>query len=158
MYVVAIVRYLLVNSSQYINVQPDSGNVILVGSLQGTDITSIDLSIRATDGQLSSNATFQLTVFISDRNIYAPRFDSHEYRINVSESTPSGSSILRLTATDQDSPILYYFVIDGNDGNRFRVDSSTGQPSLSFSDSLGFLNTYRTELNRHLEKIRINYN
>jgi len=92
--------------SQYIDCSPYTGKVSLKTSLVGTTITQINISINVNDGSQSSRIPFQLSIVVSDVNVYPPVFDSHEYRLTVNESVPIGTAILQLSASDRDSPVL----------------------------------------------------
>jgi len=107
-------------------VYQDTGKVYLTTSLVGINVTVISVNVSATDGQFWSNTTFTLTVYISDQKGLPPVFSQHVYRLDVSESTAVGTVILQLSATDSDSPSLFYFIFDGNSERKFSVDPVKG--------------------------------
>ncbi|CAF1075106.1 unnamed protein product, partial [Didymodactylos carnosus] len=58
------------------------------------------LKVKATNGGMSDYAN--VTVFITDFNDNTPVFSQSVYFVNISESTPFGSKILQVSATDND--------------------------------------------------------
>lgn len=123
----AAVQFVQDSDDRYVQVQRTSGVVLLVRSLLGTDIWSIQTTVHATDGLFNSSTSFVLNVSISERNVNPPSFESHEYRISVNESVSPGIVLLRLTTSDPDNPLLYYFITRGNNERKFKVDAVTGR-------------------------------
>uniref|UniRef100_A0A480V7F1 Protocadherin gamma-B6 isoform 1 n=1 Tax=Sus scrofa TaxID=9823 RepID=A0A480V7F1_PIG len=94
-------------------------------------------------GDPPRSATTQIEVFVKDTNDNPPMFSKDEYRISVSENLPPGSSVLLVTATDQDegvnAEIQYYFRSTAQSTrNMFSLDEKTGliknNQSLDFED------------------------
>ncbi|KAL3876984.1 hypothetical protein ACJMK2_034754 [Sinanodonta woodiana] len=74
-----------------------------------------------------------LTIRIKDVNDNDPSFplDANgnpiPYEFSVNENAPAGTQIGRVLATDRDlDPVIYYFIIAGNDANVFQLNTSTG--------------------------------
>jgi len=121
----AIVQYNQ-SKSDYLTVNQYTGIVYLTNSLVGINVTVISVNVSATDGQFWSNITFTLTVYISDQKGHPAVFSQHVYRLDVSESTAVGTVILQLSATDSDSPSLFYFIVDVNSERKISVDPVRG--------------------------------
>lgn len=62
---------------------------------------AIFITLRATYGVNFHHCS--VSVSIDDINNHAPRFDQQEYMVELYESTPVGSSVHQITATDDDS-------------------------------------------------------
>ncbi|XP_026165849.1 cadherin-23 [Mastacembelus armatus] len=99
------------------------------------DRESVDrylLKVRATDNGSPPRYTDQtLTVNILDVNDNAPVIESQRgYNVSVSENVGGGTSVLRVTATDQDigpNAMLFYYITAGNQDLTFRMDRVTGE-------------------------------
>jgi hypothetical protein len=112
----------------YVSLDAASGSLYLRSSLIGTTYTNLTYSITAAYGLLVSKSPLLLEVTVSDTNEHAPVFDSHVYSVQVNESMPVGTELLRMQAQDVDSPVLSYFIVDGDPTGRFILDSLTGIP------------------------------
>lgn len=67
--------------------------------------------VTATAGILKENATFCVNLFVDDVNDHKPNFTQSTYNIDVMDSTPVGTSIMAVYATDKDAGInlSFYF-------------------------------------------------
>ncbi|KAM9729569.1 protocadherin-16 [Menidia menidia] len=77
--------------------------------------------------QRSSNVAALITV--ADVNDNPPLFSRAEYTVSLSEGAPSGTEIIRLTATDPDSTPnaeVQYSISSGDEVNLFSIDQWTG--------------------------------
>ncbi|XP_014649310.1 PREDICTED: protocadherin gamma-B6 [Ceratotherium simum simum] len=103
------------------------------------------LILTALDGgDPPRSATVRIEIFVRDTNDNPPVFSKDEYRITVSENLPPGSSVLQVTATDQDegvnAEINYYFRSTAQSTRHmFSLDEKTGMiknnQSLDFEDT-----------------------
>lgn len=105
---------------------------------------SHSLILTAWDGgDPPRSATAQIEISVKDTNDNPPVFSQDEYRLSVSENLPPGSSVLLVTATDQDeganAEINYYFrstLLKYR--HKFSLDEKTGMiknnQSLDFED------------------------
>lgn len=86
-------------------------------------------------------ASTRLTLTVLDVNDHNPKFSQSVYTVNVSQSTPVGTILIKLTAFDADSDDnarIYYtllsidgYKLDTNEKNDlFQLDSHTGELSL----------------------------
>lgn len=87
----------------------------------------IQLSIREFKFQVRVANTLQrnlfgtagVTVKVTDTDDHLPEFTQSSYWVSVASDTPSGTSLLKVTATDKDSPRKSDFVYDLQPKERF---------------------------------------
>ncbi|XP_066917747.1 protocadherin Fat 1-like [Clytia hemisphaerica] len=83
--------------------------------------------VTAAAGLKKENATFCVNVFVEDANDHKPNFTQNVYKIEVLDSTPVGSSVMAVYATDKDTGsnarLSYSFQ---KENQYFGVDSKTG--------------------------------
>lgn len=89
------------------------------------------LNVYALDLSGSSARTSSVTVEISllDKNDNNPIFLSSIYRSSVKENLPAGASVVTVSAVDKDdgsNAELEYTIVDGNDGQAFQINITTG--------------------------------
>ncbi|KAL6048596.1 hypothetical protein STEG23_002281 [Scotinomys teguina] len=133
--------------SLMVRVNPDGGKtpeLSLEKLLDREEQRSHRLILTALDGgDPPRSATAQIEISVKDINDNPPVFSKEEYRIAVSENLPPGSSVLQVTATDEDegnnAEISYYFRSTAQSTRHvFSLDEKTGmiknnQP-LDFED------------------------
>ncbi|KAG8524935.1 Protocadherin gamma-B6, partial [Galemys pyrenaicus] len=141
-----------INANPYfslmVRVNSDGGKypeLSLEKSLDREEQQSHRLILTALDGgDPPRSATAQLEIIVRDTNDNAPVFNKDEYRISISENVPPGSSVLQVTATDQDegvnAEINYYFRSTAQSTRHmFYLDEKTGviknNQSLDFEDT-----------------------
>ncbi|XP_065342592.1 cadherin-related tumor suppressor [Cloeon dipterum] len=111
-----------------------TGQLTTRTKLDREKIAKYEISVIAKDKGVppqSSTATVYLTV--EDVNDNSPEFYPQKYFIPVPEDTKGDSSILSVTATDQDegqNAQIEYSIVDGGDG-LFKLDRATGVLSLT---------------------------
>ena len=90
-----------------------------------------NLKVRAQDGGTNSRiGETDVIITVEDTNDFNPEFNPRTYSKTVSESAAVGLSILRVTASDQDtgpSGQISYIIESGNVGNAFIINSQTGR-------------------------------
>ncbi|XP_024896353.1 protocadherin gamma-B7-like [Pteropus alecto] len=134
--------------SLMVRVNSDGGKypeLSLVKSLDREEQRSHRLILTAMDGgDPPRSATVRIEIFVKDTNDNSPVFSKEEYRVSVSENLPPGSSILQVTATDQDeginAEINYYFRSTAQSTRHvFSLDEKTGMVKntrpLDFEDT-----------------------
>ncbi|XP_057583647.1 protocadherin-23 isoform X1 [Hippopotamus amphibius kiboko] len=106
------------------------GYLVLLHSLDREAAAGHTLVLLASDRgcpPLSSSATVSIAVLDVDDN--PPAFNSLEYHAHVKESTPPGSPITVVSASDRDvashADILYH-LISGDEKGHFHVEEKTG--------------------------------
>ncbi|XP_065207257.1 fat-like cadherin-related tumor suppressor homolog isoform X3 [Planococcus citri] len=89
-----------------------------------------NLTLRATDKGIPQRETFKsITVQLTDLNDNAPVFDREEYEVNIPETAPINSPVVRVKVTDADegkNAEVRLEIVGGNEGKVFRINSDTG--------------------------------
>ncbi|XP_029020737.1 protocadherin Fat 4 isoform X2 [Betta splendens] len=88
-----------------------------------------ELKVSATDGGwISKTGSVSVTVHVTDVNDNPPVFDPEEYFPVVQENVPSGTTVVKLNATDPDSGAnaVMAYVIQSSDSDLFVIDPNTG--------------------------------
>ena len=87
--------------------------------------------MRAQDGGANSRiGEADVIITIEDTNDFNPVFNSTTYSKTISENAAVGSSIVTVTASDNDtgpSGQISYTISSGNAGNAFVINSKTGR-------------------------------
>lgn len=89
------------------------------------------LTVRATDSVMGSFAEAKVEIEVEDVNDNAPVFRKHMYETHLLEGLPAGTSVLQITATDEDSgrnkEITYELLDTGkNETDFFEIDAQSG--------------------------------
>ncbi|XP_062429972.1 protocadherin Fat 4 [Rhea pennata] len=106
-----------------------------------------ELTLTATDGGwVSRTGSCSVTVNVIDVNDNSPVFSPEDYFPNVLENAPSGTTVIRLNATDADSGpnAVIAYAIQSSDSDLFVIDPNTGTITTQ-----GFLD-YETKQSYHL--------
>lgn len=109
-----------------------SGQIALSSPLDRESKDSYLIGVLAeTDSSPPLTALAEISLHILDENDHQPIFESNPYNIEVAENVNEGSSILRVTAHDEDlgsnGEVRYSFGSDiGELANVFTVDTYTG--------------------------------
>ena len=82
------------------------------------------MTVQVNDGR-GGLATTTLTVNVNDLND-APVFQGTPYSTFVCENLPDSTSVLQITATDQDSNDTLTYTLSGTNSSHFQISSSTG--------------------------------
>ncbi|XP_064600895.1 protocadherin Fat 4-like [Liolophura sinensis] len=128
------------NTNGDLTLAANTGELSVTSALDYETTTSYDLSIEVSDGSLSSTALISLTV--EPVNEHDPQFSAGSYQTFVSEDVAPGTSVLTVTATDQDAGVhgsLSFSIVSGNSDNHFAVEETTGVVKVA-----GSLNRERT--------------
>lgn len=83
------------------------------------------LAVTASDG--TQQDTAQIVVNVTDANTHRPVFQSSHYTVNVNEDRPAGTTVVLISATDEDTgenARITYFMEDSIP--QFRIDADTG--------------------------------
>ncbi|XP_062986049.1 protocadherin alpha-5-like [Elgaria multicarinata webbii] len=111
---------------------------VLKKPLDREDISVHHLLLTVTDGgQPVLTGTAQLVIIVLDANDNPPVFNLSVYKIQMLENASSGTSVLKLNATDLDEginkDITYSIrsVTPSKTNTMFRIDSNTGQIILN---------------------------
>lgn len=111
------------------------GALVLVEPLDFEAIPVYNLTVAALDrGLPQRSTTVPVLITVQDVNDNPPVFARAEYRTAVSESTPPGTELLRLTAHDADSGPrghVHYSISSGDQHGLFQIHESTGALCLA---------------------------
>ncbi|XP_059396084.1 protocadherin beta-7-like isoform X12 [Carassius carassius] len=107
--------------------------LVLEKELDREQQKEIDMILTATDGgspQRSGTAVIHITVLDANDNV--PVFSESVYKVTVAENTPSGTEIIKVSATDADEgpngEVTYEFSrISDKTYKLFSIDKTTGQ-------------------------------
>uniref|UniRef100_A0A667XAH2 Cadherin domain-containing protein n=1 Tax=Myripristis murdjan TaxID=586833 RepID=A0A667XAH2_9TELE len=123
------VSYRLLSSpAQGFYIHPDNGSVFTNKPLNViTNSNLIQLLVEARDGGDPVRSTItSIDVLIQDANDHAPLFQQDTYKLSVSEDTPTGTTLLTVSAEDQDwgpeNAYLDYTIIKGNEDRQFCLE------------------------------------
>uniref|UniRef100_A0A452UB42 Cadherin EGF LAG seven-pass G-type receptor 2 n=1 Tax=Ursus maritimus TaxID=29073 RepID=A0A452UB42_URSMA len=99
------------------------------------------LAVTASDGTRQDTA--QVVVNVTDANTHRPVFQSSHYTVNVNEDRPAGTTVVLISATDEDTgenARITYFMEDSIP--QFRIDADTGavttQAELDYEDQVSY--------------------
>uniref|UniRef100_A0A4W4F290 Protocadherin-16 n=1 Tax=Electrophorus electricus TaxID=8005 RepID=A0A4W4F290_ELEEL len=101
------------------------GGISLTATLDYEERTWYTVTIKTSDSVHQSEAN--LTVLVEDVNDNSPAFTRDLYQVTLAEHSPAGSSVITVTATDQDSGEngkVTYRVVSTRD--MFYIDPSNG--------------------------------
>ena len=125
------VRYSLTgsNDSSLFVIGAASGELYYVGGGEDFEggVTSYELTVRASDGTDSTEAT--VTVTVTDE-AEAPAFGEESYAFELAENVDgrvNGLSLGSVTATDPDSDAVRYSLLGGNDSSLFAIEETSGE-------------------------------
>nr|XP_012996332.1 protocadherin gamma-B2 isoform X14 [Cavia porcellus] len=116
--------------------------LILKHSLDREEHSFHQLILTAVDGgDPPRSSTTQIQIQVTDANDNPPVFSQDVYRVTLPEVVPPGSSVLQVTATDQDeginAEITYSFHnVDEHVEQLFNLDKRTGE--ITTKDNLDF--------------------
>ncbi len=88
-----------------------------------------ELRVSATDGGWIAKTSYvTVNVLVTDVNDNPPVFDPVDYFPVVQENVPSGTTVVKMNATDKDSGpnALMAYVIQSSDSDLFIIDPNTG--------------------------------
>ena len=104
---------------------PLSGNLKVMQRLDREAVEIYILNVSASDhGNPSMSSFAEVYVNVLDRNDNAPQFSRSVYAVSLSEATAMHSSIITVSATDQDfgtNALLTYTVLSGNNDRTFSI-------------------------------------
>ena len=129
----AVIEYSLASPSNVFNIDPSTGEVFTVGSIDREERDLYQLDIIATDsGQPPMSSQVSLTIVVLDVNDNEPVFESDIYDFMVFENDVSGM-IGMLVASDEDTgsnaQVLYTIVSEGAAVIPFEINPSSGELS-----------------------------
>lgn len=122
------------NDNQWFQINQDSGLITTKAALDREIQGTVELNISARDGGPNPKWAYtQLKVTILDENDDAPEFSQTKINVSLSESTPAGTLVAMLTASDRDQgtngSVTYslHSNVKQRYDDTFFLDSLTGQ-------------------------------
>lgn len=127
----ANITYVMITDTSDFYVDPFTGFLYLIGSLDREKISNYELHIVARDNgtpSLSSDAFIK--IFVEDINDNPPKFSIDEFLFKVREDIPRGTVVASVQATDMDlgpnGEIYYSLQEELVDDGVFKIDKYTG--------------------------------
>ena len=90
------------------------------------------LGVEARDDSTNKSVVVRVNITITDVNDNSPVFDPDKYMKEVNEDVSNGTTLLRVTASDEDSGtngLVTYSIVSGNDKQSFKIDGTSGEIS-----------------------------
>ncbi|XP_077996449.1 cadherin-23-like [Glandiceps talaboti] len=115
----------------------ETGVITVSTNVSMLDPKFVTLLVNATDhGQPPLSNQTQVNITIKSLNNFAPQFHANNYSAEICEDVNSGTEVLRVTATDNDTDEagqLYYEILTGNDNGFFQITTDR--------DEIGIIST-----------------
>lgn len=136
-----IVTFELADNTEYFTIDPNTGNITALTSFDREERDFYNVKVIATDNSPSSlyntgqhNRGQQVfRIEIADKNDHPPHFQQDEYIADkLPEDANINSLVIEVTAVDNDAASqITYTIVDGNIGDAFKIESSTGKISVN---------------------------
>ncbi|XP_025090923.1 cadherin-23-like [Pomacea canaliculata] len=121
----------------HFEINPLTGDLVVKMSLdfdamstRGRSSETLTLTVEARDqGTVPLSSTVDVTITLLDKNDNAPNFDKLSYNASIPENSTQGESVIKLTASDNDTSApnnIIFFVLDSGGFDNFRVNSTSG--------------------------------
>lgn len=126
-----LIKYSIVsgNDKDLFSLNNKTGVLSLAHPLDFEKKQQHELRVSATDGGWIAKTSYvTVTIHVTDVNDNNPMFDSDEYFPIVQENVPSGTTVIKMNATDLDSGAnaVMAYVIQSSDSDLFVIDPNTG--------------------------------
>uniref|UniRef100_A0A0A1WPP1 Fat-like cadherin-related tumor suppressor homolog n=1 Tax=Zeugodacus cucurbitae TaxID=28588 RepID=A0A0A1WPP1_ZEUCU len=135
--------YSFVEEQPNFSISRSSGIIKLSKSLDRESISIFNVSIKAVDSGNPKQLTItRLIINVLDINDNPPEFSTREYKTYVYENATVNTEVVRIFATSKDIGVnaeVLYFIMGGNEHNKFSIDSKTG--SIYVNDDLDYERT-----------------
>ena len=132
------VTYGISGSGGQFRVETESGGVFLDSPFDA-ETSPLDISIIASNsqqsGRPSTSISYRVSILQRNRNTLPPQFhpDQNPSGVWVSRSSPPGTHVVELNATDPEEQALQYNITGGSGVGYFQIDSVTGEVTTAFS-------------------------
>ena len=124
----AILNYTLLPGEyeEIFSIDSLSGNISIIGDLDGERISNITLHVQVTDGKFNESTDLFITVL--DVNEFTPFFSESNYEASIPENALVGDTIIVVSATDSDAVknIVVYSITSGNSNDTFIINQENG--------------------------------
>ena len=131
----AEISYSLMNASPFFTINESTGVLSTLQPLDREQAASYNFTVLAIDeGQPPNSASATILVTVEDRNDIVPQFTQLSYSATVTESLPTGATLLMVTAVDNDegsNAEVSYQLLSGS--GIFTLNSVSGEVELSGS-------------------------
>ncbi|CAN9514583.1 unnamed protein product [Ophioblennius macclurei] len=117
------------NDKSLFGLNSKTGVLSLAHALDFEEKQQHELRVSATDGGWIAKTSYvSITIHVTDVNDNSPVFDPDEYFPMVQENVPSGTTVVKMNATDLDSGAnaVMAYVIQSSDSDLFVIDPNTG--------------------------------
>lgn len=117
----------------YFAIDSGTGAIQTISDLDYEQQSVFHFTVQAHDTglpHLFTRHVANVTVHVTDVNDCAPRFNQDSFETALLVPTYKGVKVISLKAMDADSPPnakLLFSILDGNSGNKFRIDSVSGE-------------------------------
>lgn len=102
----AQLTYSLSNGSHPFDIHPQTGLLLVTGSVDREQVEFYRLTVRVVDkGSPPLKNQADVVVYIADVNDNVPVFDQRLWSVSLPDGTPSGAPVVRVRATDADSDV-----------------------------------------------------
>lgn len=136
-----IVSFELADNTEYFTIDPTTGNITALTTFDREERDFYNVKVIATDNSPSSlyntgepNRGQQVfRIEIADKNDHRPHFQRDEY---IAEKLPEDANInflvIEVNAEDDDAASqISYTIVNGNIGDAFKIESSTGKITVN---------------------------
>lgn len=114
------------------DLDPVVGIITTLVALDLEEKDKYELVVIAEDGGSPSHtAETRVIINVRDVSTSRPIFSQEMYNASIREDVAVHTTIMNITATDADSPVIEYFIESGNAENRFQLDRSSGVIEVS---------------------------
>ncbi|XP_033742919.1 LOW QUALITY PROTEIN: protocadherin Fat 1-like [Pecten maximus] len=128
----AVMTYSIVggNKQEKFSLNPDTGSIYVLGELDFEATHQYILTIVARDhGVVPLSSSAYVTINVTDVNDNTPAFTQASYSVRVNESEKVASIVVKVSASDADSPpnsVLSYSISDGDRLDNFEINPKDG--------------------------------
>lgn len=136
-----IVTFELADNTEFFTIESNTGNITALTMFDREERDFYNVKVIATDNSPSSlystgqhNRGQQVfRIEIADKNDHPPHFQQDEYIADkLPEDANINSLVIEVTAVDNDAASqITYTIVDGNIGDAFKIESSTGKISVN---------------------------
>lgn len=131
-----IVSFELADNTEYFTIDPQTGNITALTTFDREERDYYNIKVIATDNSPSSLYTTGqhnkgqqvFRIEIADKNDHPPHFQKKTYMVHsLLEDANKNFKVLEVTALDDDAASqITYTITDGNVGDAFKIDATTG--------------------------------
>ena len=124
-----LLTYSIVSSKYafYFRINETTGNLYTNTILDYESINYFEFQVIVTDGGIPQrNDTAIVVITITNYNDLPPKFSAENYAVTIVENIAVGTNILQVLASDNDSLIISFSLLQTSFSDYFEIDSETG--------------------------------